>query len=176
MRFVIFVIAAALASGAAPRASSAQSLAEIAAKEKERRKGKAGKVITEDDLRSASQGVPSGEPETSTDADATAEEGASPAPGAAQGAKPEKTDDEKKAEKQAALQKEVDAERAHIEGIKRDIALREAELNDLSNYTFGGRRADLAKFVDDAKQAIVTHEAQVAKLVEQGRREGMLIR
>ncbi len=182
MRLVIPVLVAAVALGAAPRVS-AQSLGEIAEKEKERRSGsgKTSKVITESDLQKAGQGVPVLESEAPVDAEASepvegalaAEEGAPAAQPVPQG----KSDDEKKAEKQAALQKEVDAERAHIEGIKADIAKREIELlNDLSNYTFGGRRADLVKFVEDAKQAIGVHEAQVAKLLEQGRREGMTVR
>lgn len=179
MRLVIPVLVAAVALAAAPRVS-AQSLGEIAEKEKERRKGKTSKVITEEDLRKGGGSVQVLETETSTDAEASAPaEGATPAEGTEAAAKPApqgKSDDEKKAEKQAALQKEVDAERAHIEGIKADIAKREVELNDLSNYTFGGRRADLVKFVEDARQAITVHEAQVAKLLEQGRREGMTVR
>jgi hypothetical protein len=164
MRLAIFVLAAAVALGASPRTSSAQSLAEIAAKEKERRTGKGGKVITE----------------TPSDADSgTPAEGAAPAEGATAdtgGGPKEKSEDEKRADTKAALQKELDAERAHIEGIKKDIALRETELADTSNYLIGGRRTELLKYVEDAKQAIATHEAQVQKLQEQARREGIPVR
>jgi len=177
MRLTILFLAAAVAFGLAPRPSSAQSLAETAAKEKERRSGKGGKVITEADLGGASQ-VQGFESETSSDAEAgTPAEGAA-AEGAAadKGGPKEKSEDDKRSDKQAALQKELDAERAHIEGIKKDIAVRETELADTSNYLIGGRRGELLKYVDDAKQAIATHEAQVQKLQEQARREGISVR
>jgi hypothetical protein len=182
MRLTILVVAAAVAFGAVPRPAAAQSLAEIAAKEKERRKGTGtgGKVITESDLGSASQGTSSLESETSSDADAeTPAEGASTAEGAAKGDKggpKEKSEDEKRAELQASLQKQLDGERAQIDGIKKDIAAREVELADTSNYLIGGRRTALLKYVEDAKQAIATHEAQVEKLQEQARREGISVR
>jgi hypothetical protein len=179
MRLIIGIVALAVAFGLNPRLSSGQSLAEIAAKEKERRSGKGGKVITESDLRSAGTGSDSLESEgASSDSDAGA-----PAEGAAgesttgdKGATKEKSEDEKRTEKQASLQKEIDAELAHIEGIKKDIAVRETELADTSNYLQGGRRTALLKYVDDAKQAIATHEAQVEKLRAQARREGISIR
>lgn len=178
MRLAICVVAAAVALGASPRTSSAQSLAEIAAKEKERRTGKGGKVITESDLGGGvSQSF---ESDTSSDADSgTPAEGAAPAEGATAGTSggpKEKSEDEKRTDRKAALQKELDAERAHIEGIKKDIAVRETELADTGNYLIGGRRTELLKYVEDAKQAILTHEAQVEKLQEQARREGIPVR
>jgi hypothetical protein len=177
MRLTVLLVVAAVALGAAPRPSSAQSLAEIAAREKERRTGKGGKVITESDL-GGGMGQ-SFESETSSDAETgTDAEGAAPAEGAAAtGAAPtEKSEDDKRQERKAALQKELDAERAHIEGIKKDVAAREIELADTSNYLIGGRRTELLKYVEDAKQAIATHEAQVEKLQEQARREGIPVR
>jgi hypothetical protein len=180
MRLTILVVAAAVAFGAIPRPAAAQSLAEIAAKEKERRKGTGGKVITESDLGGASQGTQGLESEASSDSEAEpAAEGASTAEGATKGEKggpKEKSEDEKRADRQASLQKELDAERAHIEGIKKDMAAREVELADTSNYLIGGRRTALLKYVEDAKQAIATHEAQVEKLQEQARREGIPVR
>ena len=177
MRLVALVVAGTLAVWLAPRVASAQSLAEIAAKEKERRKGTGGKVITEADLHGAGRGASVSESEPAGDAEAPAE-GATGSEAAAPGDKAapkEKTEEEKRADRQAALQKEIDDERAHIEEIKKDMALRQAELNDLTNYTFGGRRADLAKYVEDAQQAIVTHEGQIENLMEQARREGIRV-
>jgi hypothetical protein len=183
MRLTILAVAVAVALGAAPRFSSAQSLAEIAAKEKERRKGSSGKVITESDLRSAGHGTESFDSDTASDGDAAAPAEGAPATEGSAEKKPagpsEKTEDQKRADRQAALQKEIDAERAHIEGLKRDIATRETELSDptfIAPEIVSGRRAALQKFVDDAKQAIVTHEAQVEKLLGQARSEGISIR
>jgi hypothetical protein len=175
MRLVSLVVVGALAVCLAPKPASAQSLAEIAAKEKERRKGAGGKVITESDLQRAGHGLPAGETEVGSDAEAPAEGEATEGTAAGQSAPKEKTEEEQRAERQASLQKEIDAERAHIEEIKKDLALRQAELNDLTNYTFGGRRADLIKYVEDAKQAIVTHEGQIEKLMDEARRKGIRV-
>lgn len=182
MRLTILVVTVAVALGAAPRFSAAQSLAEVAAKEKERRKGTSGKVITESDLRSAGHGTQSFESEGTSEGDGTASADGAPAAEGGAGAKAagstEKSDD-KRADRQAALQKEIDAERTHIEGMKKDIATREVELND---PTFAGdsqvnsRRTALLKYVDDAKAAITTHEAQIEKLLGQARSEGIPIR
>jgi len=175
MRFITLAVAAAIALGAAPQAST-QSLAEVAAKEKERRKGTTGKVITETDLRGAGQGGPSDVSEASSDGEGdTSAEGASSVDGA-KAAPKEKTEEEKRAYRQAAYQKEISDELAHIEGLKKDIAAREVELKDLTNYTYGGRRADLLKFVDDANKAITDHESQIEKLRAQARNEGLAIR
>ena len=186
MRLTVLAVAVAIAVGGAPRFSAAQSLAEIAAKEKERRKG-TGKVITESDLRKAGHGDQSFDSDTSSDTSSDTDSTA-PADGqtAAEGtgekkpaAKPEKDDNDKRADRQAALQKEVDAERAHVEGIKRDIATRETELSDptfIADAATTGRRAALQKFVDDAKAAVATHEAQIEKLLGQARSEGVSIR
>jgi hypothetical protein len=187
MRLTILVVAVAVALGAAPGFSAAQSLAEVAAKEKERRKGTSGKVITESDLRSAGHGTQSFESEGTSEGDATASADGAPA---AEGVAGEKAagekaagstgkSEDKRADRQAALQKEIDAERTHIEGMKKDIATREVELND---PTFAGdsqvnsRRTALLKYVDDAKAAITTHEAQIEKLLGQARSEGIPIR
>lgn len=176
MRFITLAVAAAIALGAAPQAST-QSLAEVAAKEKERRKGTTGKVITETDLRGAGRGVPSDVSEASSDAEGdTSAEGASAAADDKKAAPKGKTEEEKRAYRQAAYQKQIDDEKAHIEDLKKDIAAREVELKDLTNYTYGGRRADLLKFVDDANKAITDHEAQIEKLRAQARNEGLAIR
>jgi hypothetical protein len=182
MRLTILVVAVAVALGAAPGFSAAQSLAEVAAKEKERRKGTSGKVITESDLRSAGHGTQSFESEGTSEGDATASADGAPAAEGVAGEKAAGSTDkseDKRADRQAALQKEIDAERTHIEGMKKDIATREVELND---PTFAGdsqvnsRRTALLKYVDDAKAAITTHEAQIEKLLGQARSEGIPIR
>jgi hypothetical protein len=182
MRLTIVTVAVAFAISVVPRFSAAQSLAEVAAKEKERRKGATGKVITESDLRSAGHGSTQSFESEGAEGDATAPADGAPA---AEGAAVEKAagstekSEDKRADRQAALQKEIDAERTHIEGIKKDIAAREVELND---PTFAGgsvvntRRTALLKYVDDAKQAITTHEKQVEKLLADARAEGIPVR
>lgn len=172
MRLIAVVVTGTLSLGLAAPWAGAQGLAEAAAKEKERRKGTSGKVITESDLRKAGSG------DQSFDADAPADANAAPA--AADGTTDpkvakEKTDDEKHAERGVAIQKELDGERAHIADLNKDIALRESELAGTTDGVVEGRRAQLLKYVADANAAVATHQAQIDKLTEEARRAGIAI-
>jgi hypothetical protein len=176
MRLITFVVTGMLSLGIAGSAV-AQSLAEAAAKEKERRKGGNDKVITESDLRKAGAGDQSFESDPPADgsaAPAAADGTAAPA-GAKDAAKPEKSDADKRAERGVAIQKELTDERAHIADINKDIALREGELAGTADSAVEGRRAQLLKYIADAKAAIATHQAQIDKLSEEARRSGISV-
>jgi hypothetical protein len=106
------------------------------------------KVLTNEDLANAKGTVivlpePAAEPETGS----TAETAAKPA-------KTEPTEEETRAQAGAALQKQIDGEVELIRAGQKAIAEWEAELNDITNYTFGTRRAALMQNIDEARKAM----------------------
>jgi hypothetical protein len=156
----------------AQAAQKQESLAEKAA----RARGKAAagsaapaKVLTNQDLANAKGTVivlpePAAEPEASSAGEA-----------AAHPSKPEPTEDEMRAQAGAALQKQIDEQAATIRGAQKAIADSETELNDITNYTFGTRRAALMQSIDDARQAIAAAQRSIDDLEAQARRQGIRV-
>lgn len=172
---VFAVLACVLAPwGAVP--ASAQSLAEAAAKERERRKGKTTKVVTEAELRSSGR-------QTATPPELVGEEGApagsaSPAPGAkpaGEGEAPPKTDEELRAEKKTDLEKRLKMQNDIIAATRKMMDEVQLELNDTGNLTFGGRREALMKIMDEHKQEIAQAEAAIEQIREEARRAGIAL-
>src|SRR5687767_9594447 len=131
----------------------------------------AGKVLTNEDLASAKgtvivlpEPVVEAEPETGS----TAETAARPA-------KPEPTEDEIRAQAGAALQKQIDSEAELIRAGQKAIAEWEAELNDITNYTFGTRRAALMQNIEDARKTLADAQRTIDDLEDQARRQGIRV-
>jgi hypothetical protein len=158
---------------ALPSFAAAQSLAEAAAKEREKRKAqKAGKVITEDDLRRAGTG--SGNANVSMAApDAVASPAASPAagqPGAAQpGTKP-KTDDEIRAEQQQAWRDKLKKAQDEVQRLTQLTESLQSGLNDLTGNVYGSARTNMINQLEAAKGELKAAQGQVAAIEEEGRR------
>jgi hypothetical protein len=180
MKAPTFLLAACLAL---PVASFAQekdnpSLADVARKtrkDQEKKKKTSGtpgtaKVYTEDDLRTAHGNASVVEDSSAPAAGATASAGeagsASKAP----------TDAELREQKRASLQAQLDAQADFIKRLREAADANQSELNDLSNYLFGGRRANLARAVDERNQQIAQAEQAIADLEEQARRAGVALR
>lgn len=164
------LLAAALALLAIP--SSAQSLAELAAREKERRsKAKnAGKVYTESDLGKGGASAPA--IETPTTPDPKAEAAADASKPAGDAAKKEKTDDELKAERQKAWRDklaQVNAESARLQSRADDL---QRALNDLSQNLYGSTRASQASELEQVQQKLAASLKSAEDLQEEGRRNG----
>jgi len=177
MNAIALVLAAGLAVPAASLAQEKSSLAEQAEKTKKDREKKrkeagtsgAAKVLTNDDLRSA-QGnviVLGGVPATSATG--------TPAAGAAAEAK-EPTDEEVREQKRADLQADLDVQADFIKRLRESVDQMQAELNDLSNYMYGGRRGALAQIVEERQKQIAEAERAIADLEEQARRAGVSLR
>jgi hypothetical protein len=129
------------------------------------------RVYTEDDLRGA--GRPRGtvsQPGSTSDPDPSVSPSpdASPSPGAS----PEPTEDEKRAKAAKRYQVEIDHYAKEIATRRASIEKAQLELNDLTNYTFGGRRQTLSEQIEVWKSEIAQAEQEIAKLEEQARREG----
>lgn len=149
----------------------AQELAKAAEKQKKARRGDS-KVYTEADIR--------GGPSSSRLAVPPGAARASGAPAgqaaAASGGAGEKSDDELRAEKKAEVEKKIQDARTRIADTRKAIENAQLELNDVSNYTYGPRRAQIQKFIEDGQKEIAAQEQSIADLEEQARRAGIPIR
>ena len=138
--------------------AAAQSLTEAAAKEKERRKGKAAKTYTESDLR----GTPS--------LDASAPEAdASPSPGASPSPSPATAEDES-AKKEKAWRTSLDNANKEVAHYSAEVDRIQLGLNDNTVNPYSPGRAQAAEALEGAKQKLAEAQKKVADLEEQGRR------
>jgi hypothetical protein len=167
----LFVLLAATAS-----LVSAQSLAEVAAKEKKRRQSMQGsdKVITNDDLGRAGKRI-SNPDAASAEAPATPEAEGDDAGEAKASDQPEKTDAELRDEKRAEIQGKIDEQKKLIEEQQKKVDQAQLELNDLSDMTFGARRGGLMKTVEDGKAEIAKAQQAIEDLKDQARRAGVRV-
>jgi hypothetical protein len=172
---IVWVLALGLAL---PAQAAEESLADKAARARKAKPGAgspaaAGKVLTNEDLATAKGTVivlpePAVEPVPEAEAGATAEAAAKPA-------KPEPTEDELRAQAGAALQKQIDSEAELIRAGQKAIAEWEAELNDITNYTFGTRRAALMQNIEDARKTLADAQRKIGDLEDQARRQGIRV-
>jgi hypothetical protein len=188
MRLPVSVLAA-LAVGlfSVPVPASAQSLAEAAAREKERkeraaREGKSRppvKVITEDELRGRmSSGTLSQPAASDTDSSAATTEGGNPAaapgaaaqPDAAAKPAPEKSEEEVRAEKQTEWRQKLQDAQARATTLRTRRDSIQTALNDMSGPIYGPGRASMANQLEQTKTALAAAEQTIAGLEEEGRR------
>ena len=170
VRPFLSALAVVLLAGSVARA---QSLGELAAKEKARRdqerqkNGGATKVITEDDLRGGGKGTFSNAGSTGGTAEA-----AKDAP-AADGSKPaakEKTDDEVKAEQQAAWRKRLDDANAQVATLTTRVNELQAAVNDMTGNLYSTGRTNALNDLEKAKADLAAAQQGIADLEEEGRR------
>jgi hypothetical protein len=187
MRILHSAAALAVALGFAGTAA-AQSLGELAAKEKEKRQGKpAPKVITENDLgRAGKKGTLSMTGDSSSGEAVPAVEGA-PAEGATEGqqasepaapaagqppAKKEKTEEELQAERRAEWRKKLDTAREKATVHQTNIDNITRDLNDPTSGTYTDRRVQTEKLLASEKASLAAAQAEVDRLDDEGRRNG----
>ncbi|HWX24655.1 MAG TPA: hypothetical protein VN083_06405 [Vicinamibacteria bacterium] len=151
----------------APAVLPAQSLAEVAAKEKEKKKNsKAPKVYTEADLKRAGGGTasaPDGQSATPA-ADATAK---------TEAAKPEKekTDDERRADATAAWRKKLDKAREEQAINQKAADDLQASLNESTAFYSPSRQRAMDQ-LDEVKNKLAQATQTIADLEDEGRRNG----
>jgi hypothetical protein len=166
-------VVAALAWGTVPAGADAPrqpSLGEIAAREKDKKKGK---PITEDDLRNRRKGGTVSQP----NADGGSATAASPAPGAAGDKKPgaaaadkPKTEDELREEAQTAWREKLTQAQSDVTNFTAEVARLQTALNDTSGPLYGPGRAARVEALENAKRQLATATATVETLTEEGRR------
>jgi hypothetical protein len=94
---------------------------------------------------------------------------------AATAARPEPTEEEKRAQAGAALQKQIDEQAQTIKVAQAAIVDWEQELNDLTNYTFGTKRAAVMQSIDEARKVIADAQKSIVDLEDQARRQGVRV-
>jgi hypothetical protein len=166
-------IVAAVAWAAVPAVADAPpSLGEVAAKEKEKKKGK---VYTEDDLRNPKRGGSYSQPAAVGDSSAPAaapgdkkpDATASPATPAAP--KP-KTEDELRAEGETAWREKLTQAQADIATWTAEASRLQAALSDSSLPPYGPARASRADALANAQRQLAAATSTVETLTEEGRR------
>jgi len=172
MRFRTLATVAAAALLVVPSTLLGQSLAEAAAKEKARRKAleesrkKPARSYTDEDLgraKGTNASFPSG-PDAAAPAESAETKEGTP------GAKPEKTEDEKKAEASAAWRKKVDAANTAATTYRDQLGKIQNDLNDTSGDLYSSRRTTLLNLLEETKKKLADSEQQIADLQDEGRR------
>jgi hypothetical protein len=175
-RAAVFVV---LAAGLASAPAAAQSLGEVAAREKAKkdraaREGRArppAKVITEAELRgrtvSGTLSSPAADDTSSTATTTPAVPAATPGQPAAA---PEKTEDELREERQAEWRQKLQTARADVATLRARRDQIQAALNDMSGPIYGPNRASIANQLEQTKTQLTAFEQTVANLEEEGRR------
>jgi hypothetical protein len=170
MRKVHAAALATLAFFLVPAALSAQqSLADAAAKEKERRKTvKGAKSFTEDDL-----GRTGGGQQATTEVAPVSSEASGAKEGeAAKPAKKEKSEEELKAEQSAAWRKKVEVAQNNVQVYKDQVNKLQLDLNDSSGGFYSSRRTTLVTHLDETKKNLADAEKTLSDLEDEGRRNG----
>jgi hypothetical protein len=168
-------VVAALAWGTVPAGADAPrqpSLGEVAAREKDKKKGK---PITEEDLRNRRRGGTVSQP----NADGGSATAASPAPGAAgdkkagaatPAADKPKTEDELREEAQTAWREKLTQAQSDVTNLTAEVARLQTALNDTSGPLYGPGRAARVEALENAKRQLATATTTVETLTEEGRR------
>jgi hypothetical protein len=151
----------------APTEASLAERAEQAKKERAARRVSAStpaKSFGDDDLKG------SGSKPAASSSDASTP--AASAKGDAKAEKAVKTDDQAKAERRDVIQKQLVEEQKRIALIEKTMGDAQRELGDITNYTYGNRRASLQKFLDDGAVELTKAHEKVSSLEEEARKLG----
>jgi hypothetical protein len=152
----------------APQALSAQSLAEAAAKEKERRKAvKGAKSYTEEDLGRAGGGTVNIPPAPEPLPESTPKESESAAKN-----EEEKSADELKAEANAAWRKRLEVAQQNAQTLQEAVNRIQLDLNDAAGGFYGARRTTMLNLLDETQKKLAEAQQKVADLEDEGRRNG----
>jgi len=171
----LFAVAAVVSLAWVPapaRADAPVSLGEIAAREKNKKKGK---PITEEDLRNRRTGgtvsQPSGAAGGATTTPASPAPGAAdkPAAGAAAAAKPP-TEEELFETAQTAWREKLTAAQSDVTNWTGEVARLQAALNDNTVPLYGAGRQARVDAVENAKRQLAAATTTLENLQEEGRR------
>lgn len=162
-------LALVLAAPVFGQAQAEQSIAEAAAKEKERRKAtRSAKEYGEADLAKARN--------PADDLATTSGPAASPSPRPGAAGRREKTDAEVRAERKAGYEKRIADKVAVMDVVRKAMADAQLELNDMTTLTqFGSRKESLQKILDDGAAELKKGEDAIAAIEEEARRAGIQV-
>jgi hypothetical protein len=168
----IHPLTAALVAAAllVPTVARAQTLAEVAAKEKERRKAKAAHTFTEEDLRRAGATRPRETAAAVSDPAAPAPEAAAAPKEGKEGAPKAKSADEIRADQEKAWRDRLAKANEDVTRLSGQVETMQRALNDLSQNLYGPSRATQVGRLEDTKTQLAAAQRSVADLQEEGRR------
>jgi DNA repair exonuclease SbcCD ATPase subunit len=161
-----------LAVGMASASAPAQSLGDVAAREKARKEKAArdGKrptrVITEYELRSGGGAGTLSQPAAEAAAASTTGAGGQPAKAGAA----EKTEDELRAERLQDWRQRLQEAQADVARLRARVDQVQSSMNDMSGPIYGPNRGVMANQLEQAKTALTAAEQKVAAVEEEGRR------
>jgi hypothetical protein len=171
MRRFSAVTLAVIAALVLPALGSAQSLGELAAREREKRKAKSGaaaKTYSDGDLGSSS-GLSSAEPA----AESSDPSAASPqAKDGAAAPKKEKTEEELQAEREKAWRERLAKAGQDLARITARIDTLQRSLGDISQQLYGATRTAQLNELENLKREQATTQQALTDLEEEGRRSG----
>ena len=128
------------------------------------------RVYTEDDLRGGNPRGTVSQPGSTSEPEPSASP--SPATAPSPGASPEPTEEEKRATAAKRFQFEIDHYAKEAATRRASIDKAQLELNDLTDYTFGGRRKMLMEQIEVWQKEIADAEQEIARIEEEARRAG----
>jgi hypothetical protein len=146
-----------------------QSLAEIAAREKERRKGKTEKVITETDLKKAGRPEPPPADAAAASGEGQTQEPAAPSASAQKG---EKTDEEKRTDREKDWGERRAKAQEEVSRLTARIAELQAATGDQRLLQTGPNRVRAMGQLEEARQELQQAQQRIEALEEERRREG----
>jgi hypothetical protein len=159
---------------ALPTFAGAQSMAELAAREREKRKTQkpSGKVITDEDLRrgSAGRGTVNTTPGESAPATAASPAAGGAQPAAAAGAQKPKTEEELRAEQEQAWRERLKKAQAEVQRVTLALDTVNRSLSDMTGNLYGAQRTTLLAEADKLKIEQQVVQQQLAAVEEEGRR------
>ena len=85
------------------------------------------------------------------------------------------SEEEARAQRLADLKKQVEVENKVIAVVQRAMQEASTELNDLTSFTFGGRRAYLMKIMEDGQRELAKSQQVIADVEEKARRDGFVV-
>jgi chromosome segregation ATPase len=145
-----------------------QSLGDVAARERERRKANKlpAKVYTEDELKN--HGAPANAPAEDTSSEPAPSASPSPASTAAS----EKSPDEQRAEELKSWRAELDKTNADVARLSEEVSRLEAEVGDLRGLQFGTRRTQALQELERTRGELAAARQKADDMLEAGRRRG----
>lgn len=171
MRILPIAAFTALAIAAVPTLAPSQSLGEVAAKEKEKKKNKPkGTVYSEDDVKRA--GTKSGTFSTPQGPADSADAPKTDATATADGKKGEKSEEDAKQERATAWRKRLDKAHEEVSRLQKAVDDISASLGQSTSY-YTPSRAKAMSDLDDAKAKLAQATQAVAELEDEGRRQGL---
>jgi hypothetical protein len=177
MRRLVPVLTLAACLGSVSWVQAEESLAAAAERTKREREARRVqskqpvKSFTDADLSGSGSATAGSSEEAAESADSTADKPA----GGGNAEKPEKTDSEKRADAREEIQKKIDGERQRVQQMDQAIAAAQAEMSDITSFTYGTRRAETQKVIDDAQAEKTRAQKAIEDLQEEARRLGVSV-